>query len=85
MLVFHVIGTSETILMSRLFAVARGARVPIFHIESTCEAHILIGKHFDDVEESWFTLLEMWMDARGDVGDAASVTNVWRGGGGANG
>jgi hypothetical protein len=50
-LVFHVIGTSETILMSWLFAVARGARVPIFHIKAACEAHILIGKRFDNVRD----------------------------------
>jgi hypothetical protein len=49
MRVFHVIGTGETILMSWLFAVAHGARVPIFHIKSARVAHILIGKHFDDV------------------------------------
>jgi hypothetical protein len=47
--VFHVIGTSETILMSWLFAVAHGDRVPIFHIKSAREAHVLIGKHFEDI------------------------------------
>jgi hypothetical protein len=65
--VFHVIGTGETILMSRFFAVARGARVPIFHIKSACVAHVLIGERFDDVEVFLILLLERWMDARRDV------------------
>jgi hypothetical protein len=80
-LVFHVIGTSETILMSWLFAVARGAHVPIFHIKAAREAHVLIGERFDDVGEIWVLLPERWLDARGDVRDDASVTNVWDGGG----
>ncbi len=71
--VFHVIGTGDTILMSRLFAVARGARVPIFHIKSAHVAHVLIGKHFDDVGIFWILLLERWMDACGDVRDHAGV------------
>jgi hypothetical protein len=74
--VFHVIGMGETILMSRLFAVARGARVPIFHIKSTCVAHVLIGKRFENVEVFRILLLERWMDTRGDVRDH---TGVWDG------
>jgi hypothetical protein len=75
-LVFHVIGPSETILMSWLFAVACGAHVPIFHIKSAREAHVLIGKRFDDVGEIWVLLPDRWLDAHGDVQDDAGVTNV---------
>jgi hypothetical protein len=71
--VFHVIGMGKTILMSRLFAVARGARVPIFHIKSACVAHVLIGKRFENVEVFWILLLERWMDARENVRDHAGV------------
>jgi hypothetical protein len=71
--VFNVIGTGETILMSRLFAVARGARVPIFHIKSACVAHVLIGERFDNVGVFQILLLERWMDTRGDVRDHASI------------
>ncbi len=71
--VFHVIGTSETILMSWLFAVARGNRVLIFHIKSAREAHVLIGKRFEDIGVFPILLLERWMDARGDVWDHASI------------
>jgi hypothetical protein len=73
MCVFHVIETGETILMSRLFAVARGARVPIFHIKSAPVAHVLIGERFDDVGVFWTLLLKRWMDARGDLQDHAGV------------
>jgi hypothetical protein len=59
--------------MSWLFAVVRGARVPIFHIKSARVAHVLIGKRFDDVGVFWILLLERWMDARGDVRDHAGV------------
>ena len=71
--VFHVIGTGETILMSRLFAVAHGTRVPIFHIKSTRVAYVLIGECFEDVGVFWILLLERWMDAHGDVRDHAGV------------
>jgi hypothetical protein len=76
--VFHVIGTGETILMSRLFAVAHGAHVPIFHIESARVAHVLIGKRFDNVGVFWILLLERWMDAHGDVQDHAGILDGWR-------
>jgi hypothetical protein len=76
--IFHVNGTGETILMSRLFAVARGARVPIFHIKSARVAHVLIGKRFDDVGVFWILLLERWMDARGDVRDHSGIWDGWR-------
>ncbi len=66
MLVFHVVGTSETILMARLF-VARGTRVPIFHIKTAQVAHILIGIFFDDVGETRVTLRRI--DSCGDVWD----------------
>jgi hypothetical protein len=75
--IFHVVEMSETILMSWLFAVACGARVPIFHIKSAREAHILIGKRVDDVGIFWVLLLERWMEARGDVQDHAGI---WDGG-----
>jgi hypothetical protein len=71
--IFHVIGMGETILMSRLFAVARGARVTIFHIKSAHVAHVLIGELFDDVGVFWILLLERWMDAHGDVRDHAGI------------
>ncbi len=71
--VFHVIGMGETILMSLLFAVVRGACVPIFHIKSAREAHVLIGKRFDNVGVFRILLLERWMDACGDVRDHAGV------------
>jgi hypothetical protein len=71
--VFHVIGMGETILMSRVFAVARGAHVPIFHIESAHVAHILIAGRFDNVGVFWILLLERWMEARGDVRDHAGI------------
>jgi hypothetical protein len=80
-LVFHVIGMSETILMSWLFAVARGACVPIFHIKSTREAHVLIGEHFDDDGESQVLLLERWMDTHEDVRDDPGLTTYGTGGG----
>jgi hypothetical protein len=70
---FHVIGTGETILMSQLFAVARDARVPIFHIKSACVAHVLIEECFDDVGVFQILLLERWMDASRDVRDHAGV------------
>jgi hypothetical protein len=79
-LVFHVVGMSETIIMYWLFAVAHGARVPIFHIKSACEAHVLISKCFDDVGEL-VLLLEWLMDACRDERDDANVTNVWDQGG----
>jgi hypothetical protein len=50
--IFHVIGACESILMSRFFVGARGARVPIIHVESASEAYILIRKLFDGVGES---------------------------------
>ncbi len=71
--VFHVIGTCETILMSRLFVVALSARVPIFHIESAHVARVLIGKRFEDVGVFQKLLLERWMGACGDVRDHASI------------
>jgi hypothetical protein len=71
--VFHVIGMGETILMSWLFAVARGTRVPIVHIKPIRVAHFLIGKCFEDVGVFQILLLERWMDARGDVQDHAGV------------
>ncbi len=77
MQVFHVIGTSESILMSWLFAVACGAHVPIFHIKFALEIHVLIGMCVDNVGVFWVLLLERWMDARGDVRDHAGV---WDGG-----
>ena len=40
--IFHVVGAREPILMSLFLASARGTRVPIFHIKSAREAHILI-------------------------------------------
>jgi hypothetical protein len=76
--IFHVIGTGETILMSRLFAVAHGARVPIFHIKSTHVAHVLIGKRFDNVGVFWILLLERWMDTLGNVQDHAGIWDGWR-------
>ncbi len=79
--IFHVIGTSEIVLMTKLFAVACGACVPIFHIKSAREAHILIGERVDDVGEFQGSLLERWMDTRGDVRDDASVNNIWDVGG----
>ncbi len=68
-LVFHVVGMSETILMARLFLVARGTRVPIFHIKSAQVAHILIGIRFDDVGEIRVTLPGRWIGSRGDIWD----------------
>ncbi len=71
--IFHVIGTGEAILMSWLFADARGACVPIFHIKSTRVAHVLIGKRFVNVGVFQILLLERLMDARGHIRDHAGV------------
>ncbi len=68
-LIFHVVGTSKTILMAWLFLVARSTCVPIFHIKTTQVAHILIGIRFDNVGEIWVTLLGRWIGSRGDVRD----------------
>jgi hypothetical protein len=68
-LIFHVVGTKETILMAWLFLVARGTRVPIFHIKTAVVAHILIGICFDDVGEIWIMLPGRWIGSRGDVRD----------------
>jgi hypothetical protein len=75
-LVFHVVGTSKTILMARLFLVARGTRVPIFHIKTAGVAHILIGICFDDVGETRVTL--RWIDSRGDVRDVGPHIRIGR-------
>ncbi len=53
--------------MARVFLVARGTCVPIFHIKTAQVAHILIGIRFDDVGEMQVTLRRI--DSRGDVRD----------------
>jgi hypothetical protein len=44
MLVLHVIGACKSILMPQLLVGARGTHVPILHVKSAREAHILIRK-----------------------------------------
>jgi hypothetical protein len=74
-LVFHVVGTSEIILIAQLFPVARGTCVPIFHIKTARVAHILIGICFDDVGEIWVTLPGRWIGSCRDVRDVGP--HIW--------
>jgi hypothetical protein len=68
MRVFHVIGTSEAILVAWLPVIVHGTRVPILHIESAQDSHILIVKHLYDVGEAGCRFLNRWMFARGCKG-----------------
>jgi hypothetical protein len=74
--IFHVIGTSETILMACLSVIACGTHVPILHVKSTQETHILICKQLDNVGEVGCRLLSRWLYISRDVWDDARAANT---------
>jgi hypothetical protein len=47
--VFQVVGASESVLMSSFLTVAGGASMPIFHIKTAAETHVLVGTLFKHV------------------------------------
>ena len=66
--------------MPRFFVGARGTRVPIFHIKSAREAHILIREYFDDVgETSVRGGLHLLLRAARNVWDHLIPANEWHG------
>jgi hypothetical protein len=43
MFVFQLVGASESILMSDFVTGAGGAIMPILHVKTTAETHVLVG------------------------------------------
>ncbi len=47
--VFQVVGASEFVLMSGFLTVAGCASMPIFHVKTAAETHVLVGPLFNHV------------------------------------
>ena len=75
LLVLHVIGASESLLVAHLFVSARDTHVSVFHIKPTQETHVLVSIYYHNIQEVGIALTGRGLKPCRDVGDDAGVTN----------